>query len=262
MKFLVLALFVAAAVAAPIDNNNDAVEVIVNGVPEGTPLELGGIVDMHLNEHVNGQLAASTNLLHPYTAVGLAEAAAAAAEEIAPTPIQIVEKPETEFLNTEPIVIPGPGVQKPGIIVPAPIEHPAEPVAPVEIPAPIVMPSPVAPEVHDTESIVMPEPMPPMVVPSPGESIVMPEPVPPMVVPEPGESIVMPAPIPPMVIPEPQEPVPEPAAQGPSDIYNDGIVQVQYNGPNEPSMYESLQGWFNLVLNYISKNFQSTQQIV
>ncbi|XP_028166028.1 protein app1-like [Ostrinia furnacalis] len=258
MKFLVLALFVAAAVAVPIpEDNGDAVELIVNGVPEGAALELGGIVDMQLNEHVDGQLASSTNLLYPLTAVGIAEAAAAAAEvaaaeEIAPTPIQIADaaEPESDFHNVpETIILP-----EPAEVVPAPIVMP-EPVIPVVVPEPIVMPEPVVPEVVP-ESIVMPAPVAPEVVP---ESIVMPEPVAPEVVPE---SIVMPEPVVPEVVPEVAEPVPEPAAQIPGEIFNNGLVQVQVNAPEDAGMFSTLQNWFSLVVNYISSGIQTSQQIV
>lgn len=258
MKFLVLALFVAAAVAAPVpeDDNSDAVDLIVNGVPEGAALELGGIVDMHLKEHVNGQLVASTNLLHPFTAAGLAEAA----EQNKPSPIQIVENPESDQqILPDGIQLPGPAEPD---FIPAPIVMPS-PETPEVIPEAIVMPDPVAPEVIP-EAIVLPEPVAPEVIP---EAIVMPEPITPDVIPE---AIVMPESIPPMVIPEvpepiPEpnpEPIPEPSAQGPEEIYNDGLVQVQVNAPQDSGMFSTLQDWFSLVVNYISNGIQTSQQIV
>lgn len=236
MKVLLLILFVAAVSALPIpEDGSDAVEMIVNGVPEGEALDISHIVDIKLKEHVEGEVVAATNLLHPYTAVGIAEAAAAAA-------VNVVEDSKTD-------------------IVLLPVVFPEAAESESVVPEAVVLPSPIAPEVVAPEPVVLPSPVvPEVVVPEP---VVLPSPtVPEVVLPEP---IVLPSPAVPEVVPEvvvqPEE-VPNPAPQY-NDLYNDGLVQVSVNGPEEPSILSTLQSWFNMVINYFNNGAQtSSHQIV
>ncbi|KAH9635794.1 hypothetical protein HF086_002354 [Spodoptera exigua] len=220
MKVLYFILFVAAVTASPLpdDDGSNAVEMIVNGVPDGAALEINDIVDIKLKERVDGEVVAASDLLHPYSAVGIAEAAAAAAEAA------VAEaNSEVEFVDNAEVL----DVQQ------VPIED-------LSVPEPVVIPAPAAPEV-EAEPVVIPSPEAPEIVPEP---IVMPSPAAPEVVdPEP---VVVPSP----VAPEVEEaPV---AAHYNGEVYNDGLVQVQYNGPTEPTMFSTFQSWFNVVLNYFS----------
>nr|XP_049701228.1 nematocyst expressed protein 3-like [Helicoverpa armigera] len=240
MRVLLLALFVAAVTAVPIpeDSGSDAVEMIVNGLPEGAALEVSEIVDIKLNEHADGEVVAATNLLHPYTAVGIAEATAAAAAA-APSEVNVVDSSEPLISSPESVVLPSPAL-------------------PEVVPESVVLPSPALPEVIVPEPVVMPAPATPEVVPEP---VVLPSPAVPEVVPEP---IVLPAPaVPEVVIPEPVKPevvdheqLPVPIPQVSADLFNDGLVQVQYNGP-EPGMLATVQSWFNMIINYFNDSSDS-----
>ncbi|XP_037873758.1 magnetosome-associated protein MamJ [Bombyx mori] len=219
MKFFILALFVAAATTAPLDGNTGAFEVIVNGVPEGEALEIGHIVGIKLKEHVDNQLVANSDPLHPFTAASLAEAAAAAAEEAGLEPINPGEP--------EPIVIP-------------------EPVLPVRPPHPdpIVLPEPVFP-VEPSEPVVPVEPSEPVI------------PVEPEPIDNPSVDPVVPEPV------LPVEELPLPAPQVPNgEIFNDGVVQVTLNAPEDAGVFATVQTWFNLFVNYFSGGVQTSQQIV
>ncbi|XP_075981237.1 uncharacterized protein LOC142979895 [Anticarsia gemmatalis] len=231
MKLLLLSLFVAAVAAVPIpDDDAGAVEMIVNGVPDGEALEIGDIVDIKLKEHTDGNVVA-TDLLHPFTAVGIAEAAAAAAAEESIVPEPILPEPVLPEVVPEPIVLP-------------------EPVLPEIVPEPVILPEPVLPEALP-ESVVLPEPALPEVVPEP---IVLPEPVAP--------EVVIPPATPEIVIPEP---VPSPSAQF-GEVYNDGVVSVTVNAPQaeDEGMLATLQSWLNMVINYFSEDTQTqtSHQIV
>ncbi|XP_035435451.2 cytadherence high molecular weight protein 1-like [Spodoptera frugiperda] len=277
MKVLYFALLVAAVAATPLpEDGSDAVEMIVNGVPDGTPLEISDIVDIKLKEHVDGEVVAASNLLHPYSAVGIAEAQAAVADDEANKEVEFVDNVEVLDVQHVPEAVILPAPVAPEVVVPEPVVMPS-PVAPeVAIPEPVVMPSPVAPEVVVPEPVVMPSPVAPEVVvpepvvmPSPvapeviiPEPVVMPSPVAPeVVIPEP---VVMPSPVAPevaipepVVMPSPVAPVVEEApvaALYNGEVYNDGLVQVQYNGPAEPGMFSTIQSWFNVVLNYFSSD--------
>ncbi|XP_013196452.2 magnetosome-associated protein MamJ [Amyelois transitella] len=254
MKFLLLTLFVAFVASAPVEDAGNPVEVVVNGLPEGQALDIGDIVDIKLKEHVDGQVAASTDLLHPFSAAGIAEAVAAA--EVEAHPVQVVENAENEVdpvqvietevepIQTLPIVIENEVAPSP-IVVPLPI-------APEVVPGPET--SPVLPEVAP-EPIILPEaPVAPEVVPSP---IVLPELVAPEVVPSP---VVIPEPVVPEV-PDISESLPAPAQQF-GEIYNDGAVQVTVNGPEDAGIMSTLQSWLNVVMNYFNNGAQTTQQIV
>ncbi|CAG5029580.1 unnamed protein product [Parnassius apollo] len=145
MKLFLVGLFVALASTSPLpldEENGEPVELIVNGVPEGEPLEIGDIVDIKLKNHVDGQLASVSDLLYPLTAQGLAETAAAAAAE---ENIPVLPEPVPE-------------------VVPMPVLLP-EPVLPeVVAPEPVVLPEPVLPEA------TLPEPVLPEYVPQPAVS--------------------------------------------------------------------------------------------
>ena len=137
MKAIFVAVFVVAVSTAPLPENasgSDAVEMIVNGVPHGAALEVGDLVDITLKKHADGAVVA-TDLLHPYSAAGMAEAAAAAAS-IVPNVASIGDDDMKQFarhLQIKPILLPSSVVEP---------EHPI----PV-IPEPIVMPPPAVPEV-------------------------------------------------------------------------------------------------------------------
>ncbi|XP_072942980.1 uncharacterized protein [Epargyreus clarus] len=159
MKVFLLALFVAAAVAAPApleEEIGEPVELIVNGVAEGEPLELGDVLDLKVKEHADGQVVSSTNLLHPLTAAGLAEAAAAAEQdkplpeivEINPVPIELPE-PVQPVPAPEAVVLPEPALPE---IIPEPIDLP--------VPALPELSPPVLPEVDLTPAEVLPVPVP------------------------------------------------------------------------------------------------------
>lgn len=245
MKVLYFALFVAAVAATPLpEDGSDAVEMIVNGVPDGAPLEISDIVDIKLKEHVDGEVVAASNLLHPYSAVGIAEAQAAVADDEAKEEVEFVDNVEVLDVQHVPEAVVLPAPVAPEVVIPEPVVMPS-PVAPeVVVPEPVVMPSPVAPEVVVPEPVVMPSPVAPeVVIPEP---VVLPSPVAPEVaLPEP---VVMPSPVAPVVE---EAPV---AAPYNGEVYNDGLVQVQYNGPAEPGMFSTIQSWFNVVLNYFSSD--------
>jgi len=272
MKVLYFVLFVAAVTASPLpeDDGSDAVEMIVNGVPDGAPLEISDIVDIKLTEHIDGEVVAASNLLHPYSAVGIAEAQAAAAEAaVAEANKEVEFVDNADVLDVQHVPIGGLSVPEsvalPAPVAPEVVAEPAVPATPeIILPEPVVMPSPVAPEVVVPEPVVMPSPVAPeVVVPEP---VVMPSPVAPeVVVPEP---VVMPSPVAPeVVVPEPVvmpspvapafEEAPVAAAYN-GEVYNDGLVQVQYNGPAEPGMFSTIQSWFNVVLNYFSSEAPAT----
>lgn len=235
MKFLILTLFVAVATAAPLEDDNGPVELIVNGVPEGQPIDLSSVVDIKVKEHEDGHVVAATNLLHPYTAVGIAEATAAAAAAN-PGPVSVVEVSESE-----------------SIIIPVPVVLPS-PVAPeVVLPEPVVLPSPVAPEVVLPEPVVLPSPVAPEVVPEP---VVLPSPVAPEVVISAPEPVVLPSPVAPEII----QSVPASVANG--EIFSDGTVSVSVSTPQEAGVLSSIQSWFSLVLNYFNDGAQTTHQVV
>ncbi|XP_026743317.1 calphotin-like [Trichoplusia ni] len=266
MKVLLLALFVAAVAAVPLpEDASDAVQMIVNGVPEGQALDVDHIVDIKLKEHADGQLVAASNLLHPYTAVGIAEAAGVAPysdvlpeavalpapvePEVVPSPVVLPAPVEPE-VNPAPVVLPAPAAPE---VVPSPVVLPA-PVAPEVNPAPVVLPAPAAPEVVPSP-VVLPAPATPEVVPAP---VVLPAPVAPEVVPAP---VVLPAPAVPEVVID--EALPAPAPQFPEgEVYNDGLVQVQVNGPEDPGMLATLQSWLSMVINYFNNGAVTSQQIV
>ncbi|KAI8419925.1 hypothetical protein MSG28_008543 [Choristoneura fumiferana] len=251
MKLILLAFFVGVAFAAPTPLENpsgEPVEVVVNGLADGEPLEIGHIVDVKVKQVVDGEVVVASNPLHPFTAQGLAEIAeaeaataaeaeaAAEAEDVAVIDLPVApEVPEPEI----PAVIVLPEPTNP-IVVPEPIELP-EPVAPIVVPEPIELPEPVAP-------VVVPEP------------IELPEPIETVVVPEP---IVLPEPVAPeIIVPEPAEEVPAPAPQLDGEIFNDGTVSLTVNGPQDPGVYETLSSWVNVLLNYVNSGVQYTQQLI
>uniref|UniRef100_A0A2A4J215 DUF4794 domain-containing protein n=1 Tax=Heliothis virescens TaxID=7102 RepID=A0A2A4J215_HELVI len=250
MKVLLLALFVAAVTAVPIpeDSGSDAVELIVNGLPEGAALEVSDIVDIKLKEHADGEVVAATNLLHPYTAVGIAEAAAAAAAA-APSEVNVVDSSEPLVASPEPVVLPSPALPE---VVPESVVLPSPLLPEVVVPESVVLPSPALPEVVVPEPVVLPSPaVPEVVVPEP---IVLPSPaVPEVVIPE---SVVPPTPE--VVVDQEQLPVAIPQVSG--DLFNDGLVQVQYNGP-EPSMLSTLQSWFSMVINYFNDSSEAAPSV-
>ncbi|XP_053614437.1 magnetosome-associated protein MamJ-like isoform X2 [Plodia interpunctella] len=264
MKMLLLTLFVALVASAPIEDSGDAVEVVVNGLQEGQALEVADIVDIKLKEHADGQVAAATDLLHPFSAVGLLEAAAAAEIEAQPVqvvdvaenidPVQVVDVVAENEIVPIPIVLPSPVV--PEVPVPEPAVLPEPDVLP-PISEPAVLPEAVVPEVEPVPSpVVIPEPVVPEVVPAP---IVVPEPVVPEVVPSP---VVIPDPVAPEVVPSPVVvPEPEPEHQF-GEVYNDGTVQVSVNAPEDAGIVATLQSWLSVVMNYFNDGAQTTQQIV
>ncbi|XP_063894376.1 uncharacterized protein LOC126055560 [Helicoverpa armigera] len=256
MRVLLLTLFVAAVTAVPIpeDSGSDAVEMIVNGLPEGAALDVSEIVDIKLNEHADGEIVAATNLLHPYTAVGIAEATAAAADAAAavPSEVNVVDSSEPLISSPESVVLPSPAVPE---VVPESVVLPSPALPEVIVPEPVVMPAPATPEVVP-EPVVLPSPAVPEVVPEP---IVLPAPaVPEVVIPEPvvviPEPVVLPSPVKPEVVDHEQLPVPIPQVS--ADLFNDGLVQVQYNGP-EPGMLATVQSWFNMIINYFNDSSDS-----
>ncbi|CAH0590142.1 unnamed protein product [Chrysodeixis includens] len=287
MKVLLLALFVAAVAAVPLpEDASDAVQMIVNGVPEGQALDVDHILDIKLQEHADGQLVAASNPLHPYTAVGIAEAAAAleansansdvapegvvlpapAAPEVVPSPV-VLPAPVAPEVNPAPVVLPAPAAPE---VVPSPVVLPAPvapevnpapvvlpaPVAPEVVPSPVVLPAPVAPEVNPAP-VVLPAPVAPEVVPAP---VVLPPPVAPEVVPVPSP-VVLPAPVAPEVVIA--EELPAPAPQFPEgEVYNDGLVQVQVNGPEDAGVLATLSSWMSMVINYFNNGAATSQQIV
>ncbi|XP_026763136.2 magnetosome-associated protein MamJ-like [Galleria mellonella] len=217
MKVFVLALLAVTAFAAPIDQDvAEPVELIVNGVPEGEPLEIGDIVGIKLKEHVNQELVSSTDLLYPLTAEGLAEAAAAEPQPV--DPVQIVDE-------ADPVQV-------------------VEP-EPESVPPPIVLPEPVLPEENPSSIAVHPV----LVIP---DHILNPIDLDPLPI----------APPEPEVVETPVEVLPVPAPQVPDgEIYNDGLVQVTLNAPEESGVLATLQSWLSLAINYFSNGVQTTQQI-
>ncbi|XP_059059675.1 uncharacterized protein LOC131852939 [Achroia grisella] len=237
MKVFVLALLAVAATAAPIDNV-EPVELIVNGVPEGEPLEIGDIVSIKLKEHENNELVSSTDLLHPLTAAGLAEAAAQQ-----PDAVQIVDGPETVQIVEGPEAVEVVDVPEPVLVV-----EDAQP-------SPIVLPEPALPEVNPP---ALPESNPPAGVEHP--VLVIPDldlnPVDLVPLPiSPPESELVVAPV---------EILPEAVPQIPNgEIFNDGVVQVTVNAPEDPGLFGTLQSWFSMAVNYFSPDgVQTTHQIV
>lgn len=237
MKFLVLALLVAAATAAPLDAGSDPVELIVNGVSEGHPLEISDIVDITLNEHADGEVVAQSNLLYPLTAIGLAEAAAAAAAQ--------ESKPEENTPESVAVIDATPDVPAVEVAPETPSVVDASPVVP-ETPI-VVDASPESPTVVDA-SPVIPE--------TPAVVDVAPE-VPAVV------DVVPEAPVSPVEVVE-VEAIPEPAAQEAlnGEIYNDGMVQVQVNYPQEAGVIGTLKSWVSLALNYFQSGVPTSQQII
>ncbi|XP_013136990.1 PREDICTED: actin cytoskeleton-regulatory complex protein PAN1-like [Papilio polytes] len=225
MKVFIFGLLLAFANASPLPLDEEVdgpVEFIVNGVPEGEALEIGHILDIQLNKHADGQVVASSDLLYPLTAQGLADIALA--QENTP------ERPDVEGLPLPELLEPSPEVVVPGpIVLPMPVLPEVQP-EPEVVPGPIIVPMPVLPE----------EQAEPEVVPGP---------------------IVLPMPVLPIVQPEP-EVVEESVPQIPNgEIFNDGNVQVIVNGPEQPSVLSSIQSWFQMVLNYFSNGVQTSQQI-
>lgn len=241
MKLLLFALFIAAAGAAPLDASGDPVELIVNGVPEGQPLELSGIVDITVKEHAGGEVVAQSNLLHPLTAVGLAEAAVAAAAAAEAAVVEAnLEIPAVVEANPETPAVVEASPEAPNVVEANP-----------EIPA-VVEASPEGPTVAETnpESVPVVEIAPitpvemPAVVDAPDatqlESV------------SPVEAVEA-------------EAIPNPAAQiqNPSgEVYNDGMVQVQVNYPEEEGLIGTLSSWLSVALNYIQNGISTTQQII
>ncbi|CAH2042566.1 unnamed protein product, partial [Iphiclides podalirius] len=152
MKLFLLALIVAVTTAAPLppnEQNADPVELIVNGVPDGEPLEIGDIVDIKLKHHVDGQIASVSDLLYPLTAQGIADSVAA--EESSPgAPDASIPIPAEPLPELEPVILPEPVL--PGV-VPESVELPA-PVLPVVVPEQPV----IEPEIVE-EPIVEPTPI-------------------------------------------------------------------------------------------------------
>ncbi|KAG6457928.1 hypothetical protein O3G_MSEX010566 [Manduca sexta] len=266
MKFFLLAVFVATAFAVPIpleDDDDGAVEFIVNGVAKGEPLELGDVLGIHVNEHVDGVLAASTNLLHPLTAVGIAEAAAAAADVIASP--AIVDESD---VIPEPVVLPAPAAPEvvdpsPEVVIPESVVLPAPGIPEVVLPESVVLPAPAKPEIVSPvvpEGVVLPSPAQPEVI-----SPVVPEPV---VLPAPSQPEVISPVVPePVVLPAPSEPevvdAPVAAPHSPSgEVFNNGVVQVSVNTPQEAGVFSTLQSWMSFVLNYFSGDAQTSHQII
>ncbi|XP_049877058.1 uncharacterized protein LOC126374450 [Pectinophora gossypiella] len=228
MKVVFLALFLAAATALPVpDDDGVAIDVIVNGVPEGEALEIADVLNIKLQEHVDGQLVSATDALYPFSAQGIA-AAAAAAETVPETANPEIEKPELPEPvivvddtitpeDNEVVVIVNP--ETPEVVNPEEAQIQDE----LEAPAPIVLPEAPA-------AVVNPEPA-------------LPEEVPVPVVPEPEQAV---------------ESVPAPV-QG--EVFNDGLVQISVN--QEPSVFGTLHSWFSLVINYIRTNGATeTNQVV
>ncbi|KPJ12496.1 hypothetical protein RR48_04391 [Papilio machaon] len=227
MKVFIFGLLLALANASPLPLDEEVdgpVEFIVNGVPEGEALDIGHILDIQLDKHIDGQVVASSDLLYPLTAQGLADAAAA--QENAPV------RPDPEGLPLPESPEPSPEVVIPGpIVLPMPVLPEVQPEPEVVIPGPIVLPMPVLPEVQPEPEVVIPGP------------------------------IVLPMPVLPEVQPEPVL-VEEQASQNPNgEIFNDGNVQVIVNGPEQPGVLSSIQSWFQMFLNYFSNGVQTTQQI-
>ncbi|XP_014361941.2 magnetosome-associated protein MamJ [Papilio machaon] len=150
MKVFIFGLLLALANASPLPLNEEVdgpVEFIVNGVPEGEALDIGHILDIQLNKHVDGQVVASSDLLYPLTAQGLADAAAA--QENAPV------RPDPEGLPLPESPEPSPEVVIPGpIVLPMPVLPEVQPEPEVVIPGPIVLPMPVLPEVQPEPVLV------------------------------------------------------------------------------------------------------------
>ncbi|XP_061721073.1 calphotin-like [Cydia pomonella] len=244
MKLLLLTLFVAVGFANPIptDPYGDAVEVVVNGLAEGEALDIGHIVDVKVKEIVDGEVAAVANALHPFTAQGLAEAAAAAEAEQAAAVPEITEPVAPEV--PEVIVLPEPGSPE---VVPEPVVIP-EPAVPEVIPAPIVLPEPATPEVAP-EPIVLPEPAAPEVIPDP---IVLPEPAAPEVAPE-----IAPEPVAVVELPEVAD---TPQVNG--EIFNNGVVSITVNTPEDTGVIATLSSWVSMMVNYVHSGITYTQQLI
>lgn len=156
MKLLLLALFVGLLSAAPLkDEKDEPVEVIVNGLAEGEPLEIGDVLGVEVNEHIDGQVIASNNPLFPFTAEGLAAAAPEQPEEeiVIPSPvvpeIPALPEPVPEDIQAPILVIPEDltpeVVAPPGPVIIHPLpEKPAQPGHPeidIEIAEPVEEPN-------------------------------------------------------------------------------------------------------------------------
>jgi hypothetical protein len=144
MMYFVLALLVTAVGGVP-TTDNDAVELIVNGVPEGEPLDIGDVIGINVKEHVDGVLASSSDLLYPLTAAGIAGAAAEA------SPVQVVENQPQE-IDLEPVFVDTPLAENEYLNAPIAVN-------------PIVLPEPGKPDVAEPE--VAPEPSPIVIEPIP-----------------------------------------------------------------------------------------------
>lgn len=221
MKLLLVTLLAVLASAASLENE-DPVEVVVNGLEEGQALNLGGVLDVKVKEHIDGEIVASNDPLHPFTAEGLAEIAANNPEnivDISPVLPEIPQFPEVpEIIEIQP-VLPGPSAP---IVVP----EPSEPIVVVpEIPAPEVTPELAQPEIPESQPIV-------------DLPIIAPE------------------------IVKPEEPIAQPEAQIPNgEVYNDGFVQVSVNAEEE-GVLSTLQSWFGMVVNYFNGPEATSHQIV
>ncbi|XP_063366718.1 magnetosome-associated protein MamJ-like [Cydia amplana] len=244
MKLLLLTLFVAVGFATPIptDPSGDAVEVVVNGLAEGEALDIGHIVDVKVKEIVDGEVAAVANALHPFTAQGLAEAAIAAEAEQAAAVPEIAEPVAPEV--PEVVVLPEPGTPE---VVPEPVVIP-EPAVPEVIPDPVVLPEPATPEVAP-EPVVLPEPAAPEVVPAPIE---LPEPAAPEVAPE-----VAPEPV---AVEELPEVADTPQVNG--EIFNNGVVSITVNTPEDAGVVATLSSWVSMMVNYVHSGIAYTQQLI
>lgn len=233
MKFFVLALFVALAYSAPAEESADAVEVVVNGLAEGEPLEIGDVLGVKVKEIVDGQIIASNDPLFPMSAQGIADAAAAAQPDLVnvveegPTPVEVI--PVMPVLPEVPSILPD-------LVPEAIIALPAFVPEHVAVPE-LIVPNPEAEVIAIHPELIIPNPEP--------EAIVVPE----LIIPE--------------GLPETVQHLPEHVDVSPNgEIFNDGIVQVTVNTPEDAGVFASVQSWFNMVINYFNGPEQTTHQIV
>ncbi|KAM3963242.1 uncharacterized protein ACR2FA_002603 [Aphomia sociella] len=286
MKVFLLALFVGAALAAPVDEDIfEPVEVVVNGLAEGEALEIGDIVDIKLKEHVNNEIVSATNLLHPFSAAGLAEAAAeqdvADVPELAPNPIDLVPLPvidpevapnpidlvplpviDPDFAHNPIDLVPLPVIDSeapnPIDLVPLPVIDPEVAPNPIDlVPLPVIDPD-FAPNPIDLVPLPVIDPE----APNPIDLVPLPV-IDPDVALNPIDLVPLPVVVPEVVDDGHMEILPVPAPQIPQgEIYNDGLVQVTVNTSEEPGLLETLQSWFNMAINLFNNGVQTTQQIV
>ncbi|KAJ8717356.1 hypothetical protein PYW08_005755 [Mythimna loreyi] len=168
MKTILLTLFVVTVSAVPLSKDNDGVEMTMNEVPDGTALEADDIEVRKQKEHTTG-IVVSTDLLHPSTAVGIAESHAAVTKE---TEASVIDKDIT-----------------------------------------------ITPKLHPTPEVINPKPAVELT-----QAILEPKP----------------------------EQLPVAAAHFNGQVPNDGLVKVQYNGPEEPGMMSTLQEWFKMLVEYFN----------